>query len=242
MIVENINQFSFNGKRSFDDMGLIITEAPVSSAPERDMDFISIPGRSGDIISDNERYKNITVSYKVTAIAEDFNIELMLRKLKAWIAGSVGYYKLSDTYDPNYYRLAAVGGAIEFEQKMRAIGAGTLKFNCKPFKYSIDGQRFISIAAAATLYNREDWESTPYIKIVGSGDVTLMINNASFVFTGINEYIEVDGEIMAAYKGTTLQNSKISFSKFPKLAPGPNNISFTGTVTEIQIAPRWCAL
>ena len=55
-------------------------------------------------------------------------------------------------------------------------------------------------------------------------------------------YIEIDGDIMAAYKGTLLQNTKISFIDFPKLAPGANNIVSNGAVTEIQIKPRWCAI
>lgn len=85
-------------------------------------------------------------------------------------------------------------------------------------------------------------KATPYIKIVGNGDITLSINNTSFAFTGVNEYIEVDGDIQACFKGAELQNNKVNFTDFPKLAEGKNNISFTGAVSEIIIMPRWCAL
>ena len=242
MITENINQFYFAGKKSYDDMGLIITETPVFSCPIRDIEFTSVPGRSGDIISDNGRYKNIAASYKVAALADEFNIELMLRKIKAWLSASIGYHRLSDTYDPNYFRYATLDGKIDFTQKLRAIGTGTIKFNCKPFRYSAEGQQALTITHETTLYNPEEFESTPHIKIIGSGDITLYFNNTAFLITSVDGNIEIDGDIMAAYSGANLQNNKIHFTDFPKLSPGKNNISFVGSVSKIQITPRWCAL
>ena len=167
---------------------------------------------------------------------------LLVKKIKRWLQGDAGYFVLTDTYDPNYFYLACYSGKIDVADKFGKLGAATLTFKTKPFKYSLDGQRKITITGAATLYNPEDWEATPYIKIVGNGDITLSINNTSFAFTGVNEYIEVDGDIQACFKGAELQNNKVNFTDFPKLAEGKNNISFTGAVSEIIIMPRWCAL
>lgn len=58
------------------------------------------------------------------------------------------------------------------------------------------------------MYNAEFFPSSPYIKITGSGTVTLTINNASFTFSDIDEYIEIDSEAMNAYKGTVAKNNK----------------------------------
>ena len=55
-------------------------------------------------------------------------------------------------------------------------------------------------------------------------------------------YIEIDSEIMNAYKGETLQNSKMVTSDFPKLAAGENKINWLGNVTKVEIMPRWCRL
>lgn len=242
MIIEGINQFSYNGKRSYDDMGLIITETPAFSSPERDITFTSVSGRNGDIVTDNKRFKNIDASYKVAAASDVFSPEQTARKIKRWLQGEAGYFVLTDTYDPNYFRYACFSGKIDIENKLLLLGKATLKFNCKPFRYRIDGQREIRMTETGRVYNPEDWESTPYIKIVGSGDITLSINNASFAFRGIDEYIEVDSEMQMAYKGTELQNDKTTFTTPPTLAPGQNNISFAGEVNEIIIVPRWCCL
>lgn len=242
MIIEGINQFSYNGKRSYDDMGLIITEPPAFSSPERDITFTSVSGRNGDIATDNKRFKNIDATYKVAAASDAFSPEQTARKIKHWLQGEAGYFILSDTYDPNYFRYACYYGKIDIENKLRLLGKATLKFNCKPFRYRIDGQREIRMAETGQIYNPEDWESSPYMKIVGNGNITLSINNASFAFRDVDGYIEVDSEMQMAYKGTELQNDKTTFTTPPALAPGQNNISFAGEVNEIIIVPRWCCL
>lgn len=242
MIIEGINQFSYNGKRSYDDMGLIITETPAFSSPERDITFTSVSGRNGDIVTDNKRFKNTEGTYKVAAATDVFSPEQTARKIRHWLQGEVGYFVLADTYDPNYFRYACYSGKIDIENKLRLLGKATLKFNCKPFKYRTDGQKEIRMTEPGRVYNPEDWESAPHIKIVGSGDITISINNASFAFRGIEEYIEVDSEMQMAYKGVELQNDKTTFLTPPALSPGENNISFTGAVDEIIIIPRWCCL
>ena len=77
--------FTYNG-RSSADFGLHIEKKDVFSAPEYDAEFISIPGRSGDIINPNRRFANIKVTYTVflarknTAALAD-----VLRDIKGWL-------------------------------------------------------------------------------------------------------------------------------------------------------------
>ena len=77
--------FTYNG-RSSADFGLHIEKKDVFSAPEYDAEFISIPGRSGDIINPNRRFSNIKVCYTVflarknTAALAD-----VLRNIKGWL-------------------------------------------------------------------------------------------------------------------------------------------------------------
>lgn len=242
MITEGINQFSFGGRRSYDDMGLIITEPPVFTFPERDLSYLSIPGRSGDLIRDNGRYQNISGSYKVAALREVFSFEDMMTEIRAWLAGCVGYAELTDTYDPLYYRMAQPDGKLSFTEVLRQIGTGTIKFNCKPYKYRKDGRETITMTSAGVIFNPERAESTPYLKITGTGNITLTINHAAFPLTGVDGYIEIDSDIMAAYQGTLLQNNKAHFEAFPVFRAGENEIGFQGNVSKIEIIPRWCTL
>lgn len=110
------------------------------------------------------------------------------------------------------------------------------------YERRLNGDKTITLTKAATIYNTEGFTATPYIKITGSGGITLYINNRAHTFKDVNEYIEIDGEIMNAYKGDLLQNSKMVTELFPKLTAGANNISWAGNVTKVEIIPRWCRL
>lgn len=241
MIPIHVNKFTYRGVSSA-DMGLIITGTPHIVSPERDVEFISVPGRSGDVIKDNRRFKNTPITYPVSLITDGEPIELMASKIKAWLQSEVGYFRLEDTYDPLYYRMAAYNGSLDIEDKARKIGITSISFNCKPFKYRHDGDRLTEIAQATTIKNPEAWESLPHITIYGSGAVTLLVNNRSFYISDINEYIEIDSELQSAFKGMTLQNDKINFSEFPSFKAGKNTLSWVGDVSKVIIKPRWCCI
>ena len=53
-----MNAFQFNG-RSSSEFGVYISGGGTYNAPERDVEFMAMPGRSGDLLIDNGRFKNI---------------------------------------------------------------------------------------------------------------------------------------------------------------------------------------
>ena len=59
-----MNYFIYGG-RSSEELGLLIT-GKVFGSPERDVEYITIPGRSGDLMVDNNRYRNYTISYDIS--------------------------------------------------------------------------------------------------------------------------------------------------------------------------------
>ena len=62
---------------------------------------------------------------------------------------------------------------------------------------------------------------------------------AVIAFSGISSYVEVDSELMSAYKGETLCNDKILFTRFPELEPGENMIQVSTGISKVEIIPRW---
>ncbi len=221
---------------------LYITGKGSYKGAARDISYQSIPGRSGDLIIDNGRYNNITIPYELALLTPERDFAEMSHIIKAWLLAEPGYFKLWDSYDESYYRLASYSSEADIEQELRDLGKLSVSFECKPFKYSFEGQRAVTLTAAESLYNAEEYNSNPYIKITGSGNITLSINNSSFYFTSVDGYIEIDSEIMNAYKGAERQNNKMTTPEFPTLAPGANAISWAGSVSSVEIVPRWCCL
>lgn len=240
--MEKLPFFMFKDHSSL-EFGLLISDKGSYKGASRDISYTSVPGRSGDLITDNGRYKNIKIPYNCTLLnnTERAFVELT-HQIKGWLLAKQGYFPLWDSYDKKYFRLGSYSDEVDIEQELRDLGEVKLSFNCKPFKYSFEGQQPVVFTAAGTLYNAEFYPSAPYIKITGSGTVTLTVNNDSFTFTDIDEYIEVDSDIMNAYKGIQPQNNKMSGAAFPTLLPGNNVISWAGDVQQLEIVPRWCCL
>lgn len=230
-------------ERSSLDFGLYVTEKGSYKGASRDISYTSVPGRSGDLITDNGRYKNISVPYKMALLnTTGREFAELAHQIKGWLLAEAGYFRLWDSYDAKYFRLASYSEEADIEQELRDLGSLALTFNCKPYKYSIEGQKAVVFTAAGDLYNAEFFASLPYIRITGAGAVTLYINNEAFSFSDIDGYIELDSEMMNAYKGVSPQNDKMTSAAFPSLTPGKNSISWTGAVEKVEIVPRWCCL
>ena len=101
-------------------------------------------------------------------------------------------------------------------------------------------------SANLSVTNPTAFESKPYIKLYGSGAVTLNVSSGnstnSWTISDIDEYIEIDSELMNCYKGTALKNDTVTGDGFPLLKAGVSTISCVGDVTRIEVIPRWCCL
>lgn len=238
--------FTFNGERST-KYGLYITDKNVFDSPSRDVTYESIPGRNGDLIIDNGRYNNISIKYKTAIVAPKeklWDFHSTIRRIKSWLFENQGYFVLFDSYDPDFFRYASCSDVLNFTQdtKVQDIGSVEITFNCKPFRYTFEGKKVVTVTSSDIIRNIEYFPSLPYIKIFGQGDVTLYVNNEAFNFKNIDEYIEIDSETMNAYKDSEPQNFKMASLEFPKFQHGDNSISWTGNVTKLEIIPRWCCL
>lgn len=239
---EKFSYLMFDNKSSL-DLGLYIASKGSYKGAERDISYLSVPGRSGDLVFDNGRYKNIKIPYKLNVLnTTPFSWAQLTHLIKGWLLAKQGYLELWDSYDPYYYRLASYADEVNIEQNLKEYGSLSLTFNCKPFKYSLEGKKMVKLTSPDFLHNPEFFSSKPYIKIVGSGSVTLSINSVAFLFDDIDGYIEIDSDTMTCYKGTTNESSKMYSTAFPELTPGKNTISWTGSVSEVDIIPRWNSL
>lgn len=84
------------------------------------------------------------------------------------------------------------------------------------------------------IYNNGTIEAKPILKLYGSGDITITINNNNITIKNLDEYVVIDSEMMNCYKGTELRNNKM-IGDFPVLKVGENNFSYLGNLTAFEI-------
>ncbi len=230
------NYFWYAGKSSR-EFGIYISGSGTYNAPEKDLESIEIPGRNGALLLDNNRFKNITITYPAfirTKFTSNVNAA------KAWLLSQQGYQKLEDTYHWDYFRMAQFSGPLDFETKfLNLSGEMELSFNCKPQRYRKDGQYPTTFTVAGYLYNPELFTAKPTIKVYGNGAGTVTVGRQVVTIKEIDEYVVLDSDTQNAYKDTLNKNNTISASEFPVLQPGNNTVGFSGGITRLEITPRW---
>lgn len=231
----------FGGEAS-DDYGMVVAEAPAFDAPARKCEVVSVPGRNGSILFQQDAYNDVVRSYRVWLDSDRGDAHSLARKINAFEAflnSKKGYQRLEDDFEPEAFRLAYYNGGAEFSNHMTMYGEATLSFTCRPERFYKDGEQEITVTNGVKLYNPTKFESKPLIYIQGSGNVTVSISGVSITANVTNGYIYIDCDRLDAYRqASENMNSKVS-GTFPTIKPGENGIGISGTTTKVTITPRY---
>ena len=110
----------------------------------------------------------------------------------------------------------------------------------------MEGDKYRNIENGRGLTNPYPFPSQPIIRVVGTGKGTLTIqsesSNATWEFTDIDQYVDINSEQINCYKGTEPKNDTVGGNGFPILYPGENTFSFTGGILSVTVSPRWCSI
>lgn len=231
-----LNYFFFNKKPS-SDFQTYITDGGIYNSPGRSYTKVSVPGRNGDVLFENDRFDNIEMSYPAV-IVDDFDSNF--DALKAFLLASTGYIRLKDTYHPDEYYMATFNRFEDVKTKIyKKAGTFKIVFDRKPQKYLVSGEKKIEFTSfPATLKNPTQFDAKPLIRLYGSG--TLTINNVSLVLNTTAQYVDIDCELQEALQVGENAHITLSNGIFPKLSKGTNTISYTGS--KAIITPRWYSI
>lgn len=233
-----MHYFTFNG-RSTQEFGIWISGEATFSAPERNVVIQEVDGRDGALIFDKGNFKNVPLEYPAF-IKED--MPHRVRDFLNYAGAQIGYKRLEDTYHPYEYRMARfiTNPAITSRGYMNRSGEFTLEFDCKPQRFLKSGEQKIVLTSNNTILNRTNFDAKPLLRVYGSGAGTVSIASETITISQIDEYVDIDCEIMDAFKGATNCNSNVAFSADDiVLHSGNNGVSFTGAITQIDLIPRW---
>lgn len=168
------NSLQFDDINSL-DYGIYITGEAVYNSPERDVEVVSVPGRNGDILIDNGRYNNIEVTYRAGCFGA--NQDEFAQKIKAFravLASKKGYQRITDTYNPNEYRMGTFIQPIEVsKESYDRVGEFDIIFNCKPQRFLTSGETEISVARNANINNPTPFDAKPMVMVHGYGTINI---------------------------------------------------------------------
>ena len=226
----------WKNKSSREIEGLIITNTPPITKPKMRVDKIEIDGRDGDII-EKVGYESYTKNVGI-GLARNYDINEVIK----YFTGD-GELVLSDEPDKVY--IASIFDDVDYERLLQ-VRKATVKFHVQPFKYLKDESKVslnITTQTSVEVENQGLEVSKPIFMLEGSGTIEIAVNGINiFKYTfpsGETKVIINSLEEEAYFEG--VYKNRNMLGEFPKLQVGINTISWTGTLTKIEIEPksRW---
>lgn len=242
--------------------GILVEHPPGYHIPERDYEYIHVPGRNGDLLIDKGSYQNARREYEIAFGDLDTDYATMANRVSEWLHSPSGYARLEDTYEPDFYRMASYVDEVDIENILFHAGRATIEFNCKPQRYYKSGDTTTTITTKNSSgylvfqqTNPSRHEALPYIKVTGYGTIRVFVNgNSCMTISGVTDYVEIDSDLQNVYKGTTSMNNNTTLTNgvFPRLRnsssyQNQSRLSVIGTnaqsdVTKLEVKPRWWTL
>lgn len=224
--------FTFGNKNSYTDFGILIAQRPNIPLPKRRVSNVVIPGRSSSLKFDEGTYDDITITLECSIIDKKDIIE-KIDRIKEWLV-LTGESDLIFSFEQNKKYIAQVVNAIDFKQALKYTSSFPIIFNCKPFKYSVEDKIITITKSNSTIYNEGTFESEPVIKVYGSGDIKLKINDDDVSIKKVDEYVTIDSVLKDAYKDNALKNGDM-IGEFSVFKVGANVVSFSGNVSKVEV-------
>lgn len=222
------------------DVRVVVERYPNVILPSRKQEKISVPGRSGDILLQQDAWENVRQPYDIYISAERPRLCNIAHLVAEWLLVP-GYNRLEDTYWLDYFRLATYAGGAEIENVLGRFGRATIEFDCMPQRWLKAGEHAVKVSGPLDLMNPTPYTAAPLITVsggTGAGAVTIggyTINLARC------DGVLLDCENEDATRNGQNFNLSVSGS-FPKLPAGKVPVSFSGAVQGLQIVPRWFTL
>lgn len=234
-----IEYFEVGGRFS-DEFDLYIDANLSFNSPEKSGEFIEIKGKNGEIFLDNHSFKNVNQSFPAYVITNRNLIEVGT-EISNWLKTLNGWQDLVFSGDPDYIYRVMFTNEYETTKNVESYSKTILTCVMKPTKFLDTGRREILVKNNQVIKNNQSLIAHPILKIKGSGNIKVKINDQELNLKGVDEGIIVDclNDIVTDLSGSRALWNKVTNYPLPFLETGKNKITFEGNVTKFKLTPNW---
>ena len=220
------------------DLGIIVVEGASEVLAQEVYEAIEVEGRNGSLIVNKGYYKDLERTFLLTTVEhfEEDEIQEVVDKLKNWLLNvrvNKLYYVYQDRY--NIVKKVIVG---DIKTSLEEYGDVEVTFICEPF-YHRDEPNILMSDDSMTLLQEGDFDAPPLIRIYGSGNITLTVNNTQLTINNVSGVVTIDGKTFEVFDGDRQNKTFDMVGDFPILKVGMNEISASGgNIGAVYITPR----
>ena len=218
-----------------EQMGLWVSQYPDRVRGEERLTQVTVPNRAGRFYLSEGTAVYEPISIYIRAQCKwDVDLEV----INDWLSGE-GILVLG--YEPNRCYKARIAQEVAFGKISNDLLEGQIRFECEPFKMQYPAEPKVTLTAAGTVTNKGNVPAYPVIKITGSGDITFTCNGKTIALNDVDTSVTLDSGAKIALDDLGNNFLANTVGTFPILQKGDNSISWTGSVTSVEITRnmRW---
>lgn len=245
------------------DYGICLQRPVTVSGLVPIVEVTHIPGRNGDLIFDTGAYENRSGTADCFLLHD--RVDLSIDAAARFLLSNHGYRKLQLSDDPNHYYMARITNGVDIEQRMRLLNPFSIKFDCMPQRWAVDGDEEIQISdlnVSTSVYNSHSGDAKPLIMTSSLVGATFQVNSLKLTVAMDEEadqsdliYIDSEDKNVYLYKYVSgklvienandritlvevIGGSERDTTTFPTLFSGENTVKLISG-NGIFIKPRW---
>lgn len=210
----------------------------IPTIPSTIIEYETIIVDGGENLTKIKGFKDIEISFNFVYKANEEEFFMKKAVIDNWLLSSKSKYLNYSMDNQNTYYVKEIK-ISETKTTTKIVRRFTVTFTCNGLKYITKGLLTRDVTLNGSfLDNLGTYESKPILKIHGSGTITVNVNNISFSIKDVIDYVTIDTTIKECYKDN-INLGKNMAGDWPVFSIGKNIISWIGTVSKIEIVPRW---
>ena len=226
-----------NGINSYEDLDLLLKSMTIPSSNEQ-IEEVEVEGRNGSLTIKNGTYENKKLNFSFDLKRKRNENYIDFQNRIDYIEDSLHIKKgelIIFNRPDKVFNIKHLTKDISMESDI--IANVDVNVICESFMYEINEQ-YMDVKNNSNIFYKGTVEGEPNIKIYGSGNIQLTINNETIQINNVNEYVELDSKLLLCLNSDKTSKSRDMIGHFPLLTKGINNISWTGNVSKVEILPR----
>ena len=230
------NYLIFNGINS-KDLGIRIERHNNFSSPQRVVERIKVPGRTGEIIIDDNSYENIIFEYEFILDCKESDLASKSEEIASWLHNDYTYKTLTFSNSNKIYN-AVVINKIDISRMFKQFGKALVTFEAYEIPNSLNERNTFIIKDSGIFQNNFNRELKPVLKVVGEGDCSISINSQEVILKGLEGGLIIDCYNLDCYKeeGNKIINcNNKMIGMFPILSVGENKITTSNCEVEVFV-------
>ncbi len=230
-----MRSYVFYNNQNSNDLELIIEKTPEIPSSNIEYDTITING--GENLTKIKGFSDITLKFDFAYFATPEEYLFKKARIDSWLLSEINKYLTYSLDEFIIYKVKkiSINNTTTTSRIMRHF---SVTFTCQGLKYMTSGLEPIEVTNGAILNNFGSYEAEPILKIYGSGNISVSIGGKSFAINNVSGYVSLDSEIKECYKDSA-NKGKDMVGEWPILPIGSSIISWTGSITKLEITPRW---